>query len=180
MPANFNQVTSPAKVFRVPQVQKLASFFNGSVVPPLAILVFVCLLGCEGGTGTPSVIVGRLESKGKAVYPAVVMLKDPSGFGLSGNTDNQGNFRIYNPEKKLYQVAVEPIRLAGISAAERQASQQPRLDPDGFPIREETLPPEFQNANIEFSSKFFTFDTSGLTIDCRGGVPSEPVVLRLD
>ena len=147
------------------------------------LLLIVCLLismGCGLGSQTPTVLEGRLESNGKPVFPAVVMLKADSSSGLSGSTDNLGVFRIYNVERKNYQVAVEPIRLAGISSAEREASKEPRLDPDGFPIREETIPPEFQNANIDFPQKFFTFTTSGLTIDCTAGIPTEPIVLKLD
>jgi len=147
---------------------------------PLLILCLLMSLGCGLGSQTPTVLEGRLESKGKAVYPAVVMLKDDSNSGLSGSTDYQGVFRIYNVERKNYQVAVEPIRLAGISAAEREASKEPRLDPDGYPIREDTIPPEFQNANIDFPEKYFTFTTSGLTIDCTAGIPTEPIVFKLD
>lgn len=158
-----------------------AIFFKQSYL--LAILVAILLaVGCQNQRGSTTVLEGRLESKGKAVFPAVVMLQDSasSSGGLTGNTNNEGVFKIYNVERKNYRVAVEPIRLSGITQAEREAPAEPRLDPDGYPIREETVPAAFQSAYIDFPEKYFRFETSGLTIDCSQGIPSEPVTLKLD
>jgi hypothetical protein len=112
------------------------------------------------------------------------MLKSGSGKSFTANVKNSnGEFTIFGIESGVkYEVAIEPIQLAGISQAERAAASKAAetAAAEGRELRrEETIPSQFQNANIDFPKKYRSFETSGLTVDCSIGVPNEPIVFDL-
>lgn len=146
-------------------------------------LTLVCQ-GCSSGGSPPSSVKGRIECSGKPVFPVVLMLKSGSGKSFTANVKNSnGEFTIFGIESGVkYEVAIEPIQLAGISQAERAAASKAAetAAAEGRELRrEETIPSQFQNANIDFPKKYRSFETSGLTVDCSIGVPNEPIVFDL-
>lgn len=148
--------------------------------------ILVANPGCNGSSKTAShSISGRIERNGKPVFPVVLMLQDQTGKSLTANIKSQdGSFSIFGVELgKKYSVAIEPIQLAGISPAARAEAAQraEQAKAEGRELRrEDTIPSQFQNANIDFPSKYKSFNDSGLVIDCTTEVPPEPVILNLE
>jgi hypothetical protein len=152
------------------------------------LLVFGWLMvtttGCEMRKPVPKSISGRIEQNGKPVYPVVLMLQDENGKSLTANVKNQnGEFSIFGVELgSRYAVAIEPIQLSGISQADRAEAERraEQAKAEGRELRrEDTLPSQFQNANIDFPKRYTSFADSGLTVDCSTSIPSEPIVFDL-
>ena len=160
--------------------------FRAIVKEPKTAIAFLGLVlvlftsGCN--EPAPGKLTGVVLMKGKPVFPGVVMLRSGSGKGLSASLSNEGKFTAFGAEAgEQYSVAIEPIKLAGVSRAAR-AKGSSGSDSSGTEAprrREDTVPEKFQQANIDIPKKYASFESSGLTIDCRDGLPAEPVVLDL-
>lgn len=163
----------------------IARFGNASLTLLRGCCFFLAALlivGC-GRNSVPTEIRGTVTMDGKPVYPGVVMFKADTGSGLTANLSNKGEFRMFNvKEGNKYAVAVEPIKLAGLSkrASVRKQSEQSEQADGEPPRREATVPDEFKNASIDIPKKYHSFETSGLVIDCTSGIPTAPVELKLD
>lgn len=141
-------------------------------------------VGCKPSGPPDTVIKGKIQQNGKPVFPVVLLLQGESGNSYSANVKNQnGEFAIFGIEPGVkYAVAIEPIKLAGISQADRAtaAAAAEKAAAEGRELRrEETIPSQFQSANIDFPVNYQKFETSGLNVDCTNGVPSEPIVFDL-
>ncbi len=156
--------------------------------PALSIAFFMLILGVlTVGIGcnepAPGKLTGVVSMNGDPVFPGVVMLRSTSGKGLSANLSNEGKFTAFGVEAgEKYSVAIETIKLAGVSRVAKPSSNSNANSESGsVPLRrEDTIPEKFQNANIDIPRKFSSFDTSGLIIDCTDGLPVDPVVLHLE
>ncbi len=146
-----------------------------------ALTVGSLATGC-GVRSVPTEVRGMVEFQGKPVFPAVIMLKDSRGNGLTDNLDGNGEFRVFGVSATKYSVVIEPIQLDGLSKIP-QIPPAGKKGADGAeePLRrEDTVPDKFKNANIDIPKKYLSFETSGLEIDCSNGIPAEPVKLKLD
>jgi hypothetical protein len=155
-----------------------------NVVVILAALLLICH-GCDSKKASTGSISGRIEQNGKPVFPVVLLLLDQNGKSITANVKNpNGEFSLFGLDLgSRYSVAIEPIQLEGISQADRAeaARRQEQAKAEGRELRrEDTLPAQFQNANIDFPKKYTRFEESGLIIDCTNQIPAEPVVLNLN
>jgi hypothetical protein len=151
------------------------------------LMVFVCLCLSQAGCGpkrkTELTVKGRIEHKGKPVYPVAILIQDDSGKGNSANVGNpEGAFLIAVENGKKYKVAIEPIESRTVTKAEQAevAKRAAKAKEEGRELRrEDTIGAASLSSNSDFPDKYLNFDTSGLIIDCTNGVPGEPIVLEL-
>lgn len=151
----------------------------------LTVIACFCLLetGCESKRKTELTVKGRIERQGKPVFPVAILIQDDSGKGNSANVGNpEGAFLIAVENGKKYKVAIEPIESRTVTRAEQAAvaKRAEQAKAEGRELRrEETIGAASLSTNSDFPEKFSSFETSGLTIDCTNGVPTEPIVLDL-
>lgn len=148
---------------------------NHRVLQSMLVAVLLCgvFTGCQGET--TSELTGFVKFAGKPVFPAMVVMRDDQGKGMTANLDKDGAFRATGVQKgRVYSVAIEPINIAGVGK-----TPPPLAEGEEPARREDVIPDKFKSANISFPAKYKSFDSSGLSIDCTAAVPLEPVTFDL-
>jgi hypothetical protein len=130
------------------------------------LLVGFLLAAFLGCSGQPSncLVSGSVEWEGKPVYPGSVVFRDDAGESYIGNLTSEGKFSTVVGPAGNYRVAIQVHQLSGLSRLPPPKTSQKEEDSEP-PRREDKIPDQFRNANIDIPAKYRQVETSELVFE---------------